>query len=135
MKKKPWSGRFSQDTSGLVERFTESVSIDGRLFVQDIEGSIAHAEMLKAAGLLSEDEARAITQGLREIARDIESGALVFDPALEDVHMNIEVELTRRIGEPGKLHTARSRNDQVATDLRLTSGAGWARSAPCSGGS
>ncbi|HPX19485.1 MAG TPA: argininosuccinate lyase [Deltaproteobacteria bacterium] len=120
MKKKPWSGRFSQDTSGLVERFTESVSIDGRLFVQDIEGSIAHAEMLKAAGLLSEDEARAITQGLREIARDIESGALVFDPALEDVHMNIEVELTRRIGEPGKkLHTARSRNDQVATDLRL----------------
>ena len=120
MKKKPWSGRFSQDTSGLVERFTESVSIDGRLYAQDIEGSIAHAEMLRAAGLLTEDEARAITQGLSGISRDIESGAFVFDPALEDVHMNIEVELTKRIGEPGKkLHTARSRNDQVATDLRL----------------
>jgi len=120
MKKKPWSGRFSQDTSGLVERFTESVSIDGRLFAQDIEGSIAHAKMLRAAGLLSEEEARAIMQGLRGIARDIESGTFVFDPALEDVHMNIEVELTERIGEAGKkLHTARSRNDQVATDLRL----------------
>lgn len=120
MKKKPWSGRFRQDTNRLVERFTESVSIDKRLFPQDIEGSIAHAGMLRAAGLLSEKEARAIVKGLREIGGDIENGTFTFDPALEDVHMNIEVELTRRIGEAGKkLHTARSRNDQVATDFRL----------------
>ncbi|HOS28415.1 MAG TPA: lyase family protein, partial [Desulfomonilia bacterium] len=120
MKKKPWSGRFGQETSSLVERFTESVSIDRRLASHDIEGSIAHAEMLLAAGLLSEQEACAILEGLKEIGRDIESGTFVFDPSLEDVHMNIEVELTKRIGEAGKkLHTARSRNDQVAVDFRL----------------
>ncbi|HRR69712.1 MAG TPA: argininosuccinate lyase, partial [Desulfomonilia bacterium] len=120
MKKKPWSGRFGQETSSLVERFTESVSIDRRLAFHDIEGSIAHAEMLLAAGLLSEQEASAILEGLKEIGRDIESGTFVFDPSLEDVHMNIEVELTKRIGEAGKkLHTARSRNDQVAVDFRL----------------
>ena len=120
MKKKPWSGRFSQDTSELVERFTESVSVDGRLYAQDIRGSLAHAERLRAAGLLSESEHEAIARGLSEVARDIESGSFRLDASLEDVHMNIEAELTRRIGEAGKkLHTARSRNDQVATDFRL----------------
>ncbi len=120
MKDKPWSGRFTQNTDTLVEAFTASVDVDGRLFRQDIEGSIAHARMLAAAGLISEDESRAIIEGLSAIRDDIESGALIFDASLEDVHMNIETELTRRIGEPGKkLHTARSRNDQVATDFRL----------------
>ncbi|MFY9397293.1 MAG: argininosuccinate lyase [Desulfomonilia bacterium] len=119
-KKKPWSGRFRQDTSELVERFTESVSVDAGLYAQDIRGSQAHAEMLKSAGLLSESEHEAIARGLAEIARDIESGTFRLDESLEDVHMNIEVELARRIGEAGKkLHTARSRNDQVATDFRL----------------
>lgn len=120
MKDKPWSGRFSQETDLLVEGFTESVSIDAELSLQDIEGSIAHARMLKETGLLSAHEADAIVEGLEGIRKDIENGSFHFDPALEDVHMNIEVELTKRIGEAGKkLHTARSRNDQVATDLRL----------------
>ncbi len=120
MKEKPWSGRFSQETDSLVEEFTESVSIDAALYAQDIEGSIAHARMLMAAGLLSESEADAVVSGLKGILHDIEEGSFAFDPELEDVHMNIEVELTKRVGEPGKkLHTARSRNDQVATDFRL----------------
>lgn len=120
MKDKPWSGRFSQETDLLVERFTQSVGIDAELASQDIEGSIAHARMLREAGLLSAQEADAIVAGLQGIAKDIEKGSFHFDPALEDVHMNIEVELTKRIGVAGKkLHTARSRNDQVATDFRL----------------
>ena len=120
MKDKPWSGRFSQGTDNLVEGFTESVSIDKRLYREDIEGSIAHARMLKSAGILTNDEADTIIEGLAGIQEDIASGKFDFDPALEDVHMNIEVELTRRIGEAGKkLHTARSRNDQVATDFKL----------------
>lgn len=120
MKDKPWSGRFSQGTDSLVEGFTESVSIDKRLYREDIEGSIAHARMLKSAGILTNDEADAIIEGLTGIKEDIVSRKFDFDPALEDVHMNIEVELTRRIGEAGKkLHTARSRNDQVATDFKL----------------
>jgi argininosuccinate lyase len=120
MKDKPWSGRFSQDTDGLVESFTESVSFDQRLYREDIEGSLAHARMLARAGIISQDEADSIIGGLHAILQDIASGDFRFDPALEDVHMNIETELTRRIGEAGKkLHTARSRNDQVATDLRL----------------
>ena len=120
MKDKPWSGRFNQGTDSMVEKFTESVSIDKRLYREDIEGSIAHARMLNSAGILSSDEAVSIVKGLSEIREDIELGSFIFDPALEDVHMNIEVELTRRIGEAGKkLHTARSRNDQVATDLKM----------------
>jgi len=120
MKDKPWSGRFSQDTDGLVESFTESVSFDQRLYREDIEGSMAHARMLARAGIISAEDAEAITAGLQAILQDIGSGSFRFDPALEDVHMNIETELTRRIGEAGKkLHTARSRNDQVAADLRL----------------
>ena len=114
------SGRFSQDTDAQVQAFTESVSFDAKLYREDIKGSIAHARMLASVGLLTEKEARAIIEGLEGIMKDIASGAFRFDPALEDVHMNIEAELTKRIGEPGKkLHTARSRNDQVATDFRL----------------
>lgn len=120
MKDKPWSGRFSQETDSLVEEFTESVSIDSRLYLQDIEGSIAHARMLNSAGILSSEETASIVDGLAGIKADIEAGKFSFDRTLEDVHMNIEVELTRRIGEAGKkLHTARSRNDQVATDFRM----------------
>jgi argininosuccinate lyase len=114
------SGRFSQDTDAQVQAFTESVNVDAKLYREDIKGSIAHARMLASVGLLTEEEARAIIEGLEGIMKDIASGSFRFDPALEDVHMNIEAELTKRIGEPGKkLHTARSRNDQVATDLRL----------------
>jgi argininosuccinate lyase len=120
MKDKPWSGRFSEETDALVEEFTQSVSVDANLYAQDIEGSIAHACMLHSVGLLSDGERDAIVDGLGGIMKDIEEGSFEFDPALEDVHMNIEAELTKRIGEAGgKLHTARSRNDQVATDFRL----------------
>jgi argininosuccinate lyase len=115
-----WKGRFSQDTSSLVQQFGESISYDWRLFPHDIAGSIAHARGQLAAGLLSADEFAAIEGGLRGIEADIRAGAFEFKTSLEDIHMNIEAELTRRIGPPGaKLHTARSRNDQVATDTRL----------------
>ncbi len=117
---KLWGGRFSEPTDQFVERFTASVNFDRRLYRQDITGSIAHAKMLQKVGVLSEEETRQITEGLKEIARDIESGSFQWSIALEDVHMNIEAELTRRIGITGKkLHTGRSRNDQVATDIRL----------------
>ena len=117
---KPWGGRFSQDTDALMETFSESVSFDWRLYRQDIRGSIAHARMLQAAGVLSPADFRDIERGLLEIESDIEGGEFSWSVALEDVHMNIEAELTRRIGDAGKrLHTGRSRNDQVATDIRL----------------
>jgi argininosuccinate lyase len=117
---KPWGGRFSELTDVLVEAFTESVSFDWRLYAHDIEGSIAHARMLAKVGVLTRSEASRITAGLARIRRDIEAGRLRWDPALEDVHMNIETRLIERVGEVGKkLHTGRSRNDQVATDLRL----------------
>jgi len=115
-----WTGRFTQDTSSLVQRFGESISYDWRLFPHDIAGSIAHARAQLTAGLLSNDEFAAIENGLRGIQADIEAGTFEFKTSLEDIHMNIEAELTRRIGPAGaKLHTARSRNDQVATDTRL----------------
>lgn len=115
-----WKGRFTQDTSSLVQRFGESISYDWRLFPHDIAGSIAHARAQRTAGLLSDDEFAAIENGLRGIQADIEAGTFEFKTSLEDIHMNIEAELTRRIGPAGaKLHTARSRNDQVATDTRL----------------
>jgi argininosuccinate lyase len=115
-----WKGRFTQDTSSLVQQFGESISYDWRLFPHDIAGSIAHARGQLAAGLLSADEFAAIAGGLRAIEADIRAGSFEFKTSLEDIHMNIEAELTRRIGPPGaKLHTARSRNDQVATDTRL----------------
>lgn len=115
-----WKGRFSQDTSSLVQQFGESISYDWRLYPHDIAGSIAHARAQLHAGLLTPQEFSAIESGLRAIESDIANGAFEFKTSLEDIHMNIEAELTRRIGPPGaKLHTARSRNDQVATDTRL----------------
>ena len=115
-----WTGRFSQATADLVLKYSESVSYDWRLYRYDIAGSIAHARAQVEAGLLTTDEFAAIETGLKEILADIEAGKFHWDMKLEDVHMNIESELTRRIGPAGaKLHTARSRNDQVATDSRL----------------
>jgi argininosuccinate lyase len=117
---KPWGGRFTAATDKTVEQFTESVAFDHRLFRQDIKGSIAHAQMLKRIGVLDEHELQAIVDGLNAIETEIENGKFEWSAALEDVHMNIETALTQRIGEAGKkLHTGRSRNDQVATDLRL----------------
>lgn len=118
--KKPWAGRFSEQTDSLVETFTESVSFDQRLYAHDIKGSIAHARMLASVGVLSEQELESILAGLDDIRVDIERGDFCWTSELEDVHMNIEARLTDRIGEAGKkLHTGRSRNDQVATDIRL----------------
>ena len=115
-----WKGRFSKPTADLVQRYGESVSYDWRLFRQDIAGSIAHARAQLKAGLLSQEEFNAIESGLKDILKDIEAGNFSWSRELEDVHMNIESELTRRIGAPGaKLHTARSRNDQVALDIRM----------------
>ena len=115
-----WTGRFQQPMDAQVRAYGQSVSFDWRLFAHDIEGSIAHAAALAAAGLLTEDERARIEGGLREIGGEIAAGTFVFKPELEDIHMNIEAALTARIGPAGaKLHTARSRNDQVALDLRL----------------
>ena len=115
-----WKGRFAQDTSSLVQQFGESISYDWRLFPHDIAGSIAHARAQRKAGLLTGEEFSSIEKGLREIEADIREGKFEFKTSLEDIHMNIESELTKRIGAAGgKLHTARSRNDQVATDTRL----------------
>ncbi len=113
------SGRFAGGPAAEVARFTESVSFDWRLWRQDIRGSMAHAAMLRKAGLLSRAELGAIRRGLEEIGLGIEAGRFVWRPELEDVHMNIEAELTRRAPAGAKLHTGRSRNDQVALDLRL----------------
>jgi argininosuccinate lyase len=115
-----WKGRFQQETSALLQQYSESISFDWRLWRQDLAGSIAHSAALLKAGLITAEEREKIVSGLREIGTDIEAGRFQWKPELEDVHMNIEAELTRRIGDPGaKLHTARSRNDQVALDLRL----------------
>ena len=115
-----WAGRFTEPTDASVEAFTASVDFDRRLYRQDIAGSVAHAAGLAAAGVIEEAEREAIVAGLRGIEADIEAGRFEWSSALEDVHMNIEAALTERIGEAGKkLHTGRSRNDQVATDLRL----------------
>ena len=117
---KLWGGRFSETTDAQVERYTESVSFDWRLWRQDLAGSIAHARMLGKVKVLRASEAAKIVKGLKAIGREIKAGRFRWDPALEDVHMNIEARLTQRIGATGKkLHTGRSRNDQVATDLRL----------------
>ncbi len=117
---KPWGGRFTESTDAFVEAFTASVSFDQRLYRYDIEGSRAHARMLAHVGVLGNDERDAILDGLDRIERQIEAGEFEWSVSLEDVHMNIEARLTALIGEAGKkLHTGRSRNDQVATDLRL----------------
>ena len=117
---KPWGGRFSEPTDAFVERFTASVNFDKRLYHHDINGSLAHARMLQKVGVLTADEYAAIQRGLEEIRADIEAGRFDWSVSLEDVHMNIEARLTDKIGIAGKkLHTGRSRNDQVATDVRL----------------
>jgi argininosuccinate lyase len=117
---KPWGGRFTESTDTFVEAFTASIGFDYRLYRQDIAGSIAHARMLAHVGIISEMEVAKIVDGLEAIRLDIEQGNFAWSVALEDVHMNIEARLIDRIGETGKkLHTGRSRNDQVATDLRL----------------
>jgi len=123
--KKPWSGVFDGATDPRVEKFTQSVSFDHRLYEQDLRGSMAHARMLAKAGVLTEDECRQIVEGLTQIGDEIAEGSFVFRQELEDVHMNIERALIERIGDVGrKLHTSRSRNDQVSTDFRL-----WIRDA------
>lgn len=115
-----WGGRFNEAVDEFVARFTASVNFDQRLYQQDIQGSEAHAEMLCKAGVLSEEERDQILDGLAEISQEIEEGNFIWSVPLEDVHMNIEAALTERIGIVGKkLHTGRSRNDQVATDIRL----------------
>jgi len=120
MTDKLWGGRFEGPTDKFVEEFTASVGFDKRLYRYDIAGSIVHARMLSEQGVISGDEFSKIRDGLEEILDDIEEGKFTWSTELEDVHMNIEAELTKRIGEPGKkLHTGRSRNDQVALDIRL----------------
>ncbi len=120
MSKKLWGGRFTQSTDAFVEQFNASIDVDARMYAEDIEGSRAHARMLQKQGILSKTDVEAILQGLDTVEEEISSGRLQFTVALEDVHMNIEHRLTELIGDAGKrLHTARSRNDQVATDTRM----------------
>ena len=115
-----WGGRFSSGPSQLMQDINASISYDKRLYRQDIAGSKAHASMLAACAIISDDDRDTIHRGLEQIAGEIESGAFVFSEALEDIHMNIESRLAELIGEPARrLHTARSRNDQVATDFKL----------------
>ena len=117
---KLWAGRFQKETDSLVNDFNSSVSFDARMYREDIAGSIAHAAMLGKQGIIEEHEAEKIIDGLKAILADIDAGGVEFSDDNEDIHMNIEVMLTNRIGDPGKrLHTARSRNDQVAVDFRL----------------
>ena len=118
--KRMWGGRFSESTDALVQQFNASVSFDQRLALHDLKGSIAHATMLGETSILTPDEAARIIAGLEALQREVEAGTFVWREDLEDVHMNLEHALTERIGPVGgKLHTARSRNDQVATDFRL----------------
>jgi argininosuccinate lyase len=117
---KPWGGRFTESTDAFVEDFTASIGFDRRLYRHDITGSIAHARMLAHVGIITDTEAAEIVSGLEQIRAEIEQGEFSWSVGLEDIHMNIEARLIERIGETGKkLHTGRSRNDQVATDLRL----------------
>ncbi len=115
-----WAGRFSKEVDGKVNAFNSSIAFDARMFKQDIAGSIAHATMLGEQGIISMSDSLELIGGLKEILSDLESGKLEFDPNAEDIHMFIEAELTKRLGDVGKrLHTSRSRNDQVALDIRL----------------
>ena len=117
---KAWSGRFSEPVAELVKRYTASVGFDQRLAAYDIEGSLAHARMLHACGVLSETDLADIERGLGQIAGEVSRGEFEWSVDLEDVHLNIERRLTELVGDAGKrLHTGRSRNDQVATDIRL----------------
>ncbi|HEY4233143.1 MAG TPA: argininosuccinate lyase [Lacipirellulaceae bacterium] len=120
MADKPWGGVFDQATDRRVEKFTQSVAFDRRLYAQDVRGSIAHAHMLAKVGILTDDERHQIVTGLEQIQSEIAGGSFQFRDELEDVHMNVERTLVERIGDAGrKLHTGRSRNDQISTDLRL----------------
>ena len=117
---KLWAARFGKETDSTVNDFNSSISFDSRLYKEDITGSMAHAAMLGKQGIIENGETEKIIEGLKGILSDLESGKLQFSEEYEDVHMNIEQILTERIGDAGKrLHTARSRNDQVALDLRL----------------
>lgn len=117
---KPWGGRFAQATDPALERFSASIHFDRALAAFDVRGSIAHARMLGAQGIVSERDVATLVGGLESILSEIEAGSFPFDPALEDIHMNIEARLAARVGPvAGRLHTGRSRNDQVATDLAL----------------
>ncbi len=120
MSSKLWAGRFTQPTDAFVEEFTASINFDQRLYRYDILGSITHAGMLARQGIIAPEEAETIIRGLNDIQTEIEAGQFVFSVAREDIHMNIEARLIEKIGPVGgKLHTARSRNDQVALDVRL----------------
>ena len=120
MSEKMWAGRFTKDVDATVNAFNSSVSFDSRMYRQDIKGSIAHAAMLGETGIIPSDDSKAIVTELENILSDLESGKIEIDPTAEDIHMFIEAVLTQRLGETGKrLHTARSRNDQVALDVRL----------------
>ena len=115
-----WAGRFSKEVDETVNAFNSSIAFDARMYAQDIRGSIAHATMLGDCGIIEKSESEAIIEGLKGILKDLQDGTLVFDPNAEDIHMFVEAELTKRLGSTGKrLHTARSRNDQVALDIRL----------------
>lgn len=117
---KMWAGRFSKEVDSGVNAFNSSISFDCRMYKNDIEGSIAHATMLGEQGIIAMEDSLTIIGGLKEILEDLNSGKLMFDPNAEDVHMFVEAELTKRLGDVGKrLHTSRSRNDQVALDIRL----------------
>jgi argininosuccinate lyase len=120
MSEKPWDGRFQESTDKAVEAFSSSIQVDRRLYKQDIAGSVAHCRMLAKQGIITHDEAETMVRGLENIREDIEAGRFDYSDSLEDIHMHIESALTRDIGEVAKkLHTARSRNDQVALDIRL----------------
>lgn len=120
MLKKPWGGRFKKDTHKIAEKFSASVDFDKRLYKEDIEGSIAHVTMLAENGIILKNEAEKITKGLRQIEKEIDSGKFPFREEYEDIHLNIEKRLIEKIGDTGgKIHTARSRNDQIALDMRL----------------
>lgn len=121
MSQKMWAGRFTKEIDERVNDFNSSIKFDARMYKQDITGSIAHATMLGECGIIEKTESENIVKGLNGILDDIESGKLTFDPNAEDIHMFVEAELTKRLGNTGKrLHTARSRNDQVALDIRMT---------------
>src|SRR5947207_2630419 len=125
MNQKTWGGRFSGDTDNRVEAFTESISFDRRLYRHDVRASQAHARMLAGVGLLTADEAERIVKALDDIAGQIERGEFAFSTKLEDIHTHVEKALIERLGDVGrKLHTGRSRNDQIATDVKL-----WVRDA------
>src|SRR5215510_11906647 len=120
MSDKSWGGRFQEELDAQAAAFSASVEVDKRLAPEDIRGSIAHARMLGARGILERTDVERIEAGLRQIAGEIERGEFRWDAAREDVHMNVEAVLTERIGEAGaRLHTGRSRNDQIATDMRM----------------